>query len=87
MAEFVHNSTYGERVVVALVKKLSSYKIVAETRILVGDLGICKDAELLFKGRPLARLIRRCLVQIAFVDDEILRHTLHIPAGLMFAGL
>ena len=46
-----------------------------------------KDAELLFKGRPLARLIRCCFAQIAFVDDEIVRHTLHIPAGLMFAGL
>lgn len=87
IAEFVHNSAHGERVVVALVKKLSSYKIVAEAGVLVGDLGIRKDAELLFKGRPLARLIRCCFPQIAFVDDEIVRHTLHIPAGLMFAGL
>ena len=87
IAEFVHNSAHSERVVVTLVKKLSSYKIVAEAGILVGDLGIRKDAELLFKGRPLARLIRCCFAQIAFVDDEIVRHTLHIPAGLMFAGL
>ena len=75
-AELVYYSTHSKGIVIALVKQLDGYLIVAQAGILICNLSVGQNTELLLKRRPLSRLTAGCFIQRAFTDDEIISHLL-----------